>query len=236
MNTFTLDNIGSVTQRSLSGGGHELAFESANTGMCHQLYVDASLQDWTEDPLCRRFVLPIDAHEHKAVIAAVPYESRAKSFATLLPPAAKSTCVFEQSVLPPVYAENSGIVLWDDHAGQSQPSIVALADCRRAWHGRLGLGLDCFGVGELGYGDVITGLGNGSFALGRFGFDVLAVQLQAVLQEEGLHHLTLSAVRNGQETIVSTQSMLVLPPPPPVETIQAVHYDAQTCKLTLHIK
>jgi hypothetical protein len=30
--------------------------------------------------------------------------------------------------------------------------------------------------------------------------------------------------------------MLVLPPPPPAGTIEATHYDPQTCTLTLHIE
>ena len=238
MNTFNLENISCLTQRSLPDGGCEITFESADAGMCHQLYVDSSLRDWTEDPLGRRFLAPRQSQGQTIVIAAVAPEDRAVDFSALLPLEAQSTCVFRMSVLPPADAGNSRLVLQDDHAGQSPASIVATVDCRRAWQGRLGLGQDRFGFGGLGYdGSGAAGLGNGGFALGQFGFDVLVVQLQAFLQEEGLHRVTLGVIQDdGQEAYFPPQTVLVLPPPPPVQTIQPVHYDPQSCMLTLHIE
>jgi hypothetical protein len=238
MNTFTLKNITCLTQRRLSDGGCEIAFESSNTGMCHQLYVDSSLRDWTEDPLGRRFLVPRQSQGQTTVIAAVAPEDRAVDFSALLPREAESTCVFRMSVLPPAGADSGRLVLLDDHASQSPQSAIASVDCRRAWQGRLGLGQDRFGFGGLGYDDSgAAGLGRGGFALGQFGFDAMVVQLQAFLKEEGLHRLTMGVIRDdGQEAYFPSWTVLVLPPPPPVQAVQPVHYDPQNCTLTLHIE
>ena len=146
--------------------------------------------------------------------------------------------LFQLTVASPPGADDSRFVLQDDHAGQAPPSIVASADCRRACQGQSGLGLYAFGLGGLGYdGDGAAGMGKGVFSLGQFGFDVMAVLLEASLPEEGLHHVALGIIRDdGQELFLPAQTVLVLPPPPPADLIEAIHYDPQTDTLTLHIE
>ena len=146
--------------------------------------------------------------------------------------------LFRLSVASPPGADNGRFVLLDDHAGQSSPSIVASVDCRRACQGRSGLGLCALGLGGFGYDSGGTaGMGKGIFSMGQFGFNAPAVRLEASLLEEGLHHVSLGVIRDdGQEVFLPTQTMLVLPPPPPLEVIEAIHYDPQTCTLTLHIE
>jgi hypothetical protein len=146
--------------------------------------------------------------------------------------------LFRLTVASPAGANDSRFVLRDDHAGQSPPGIVASADCRRAYQGQSGLGLYALGLGGFGYdGGGAAGMGYGVFSLGPFGFDVLAVRLEAHLPEEGFHHVALGVIRDdGQELYLPAQTMLVLPPPPPASAIEAIRYDPQTSTLTLHIE
>jgi hypothetical protein len=146
--------------------------------------------------------------------------------------------LFSLTVASPPGADNSQFALQDDHAGQAPPSIVASADCRRPCQEPSGLGLYALGLGGFGYdGGGAAGMGNGAFALGQFGFDVLAVLLEASLPEEGVHHVALGVIRDdGQQLFLPAQTVLVLPPPPPASVIEAIHYDPQTDTLTLHIE
>jgi hypothetical protein len=151
------------------------------------------------------------------------------------PPQGTLYCV---TVASPPGLDDRRFVLRDDHAGQAPPGIVASADCRRAYQGQSGLGLYSLGLGGFGYdGGGAAGMGQGVFSLGPFGFDALAVTLEASLPEEGFHHVALGVIRDdGTELFLPAQMVLVLPPPPPADLIEAIRYDPQTCALTLHIE
>jgi hypothetical protein len=146
--------------------------------------------------------------------------------------------LFSLTVASPPGADDSRFVLQDDHAGQAPLSIVASAACRRPCQEPSGMGLYALGLGGFGYdGGGAAGMGNGAFAQGPFGFDVLAVLLEAWLPEEGVHHVALGVIRDdGRQLFLPAQTVLVMPPPPPAELIQAIHYDPQTDTLTLHIE
>lgn len=238
MNTFTLDNIGNVTQRPLPGGGCEIAFSSANPGMCHQLYVNSAMTDWTESAQCRRFVAPAQPRGRTVAIAAVASHQRAVDFSALLPSHASDACAFRTAISPPADPVNCTVFLLDDHAGLAPESIVASIEGRRAWQGAAGLGCERFGRGGWGFdGTNAPGLGSGNFALGRFGFDLLSVHLEATLIEEGMHRLTVGfAFAGGQTQHCPSQTMLALPPPPPIQTLKFVRYDRQSKTLILHIE
>ena len=67
------------------GGLWQVAFRSANAGMCHQLYGNGRLLDWTDTTQARSFLVDAQDAPCEVVVAAVRADRRATDMSDLLP-------------------------------------------------------------------------------------------------------------------------------------------------------
>lgn len=239
---FATQGIDDLQARPLGEGyGYEVTFRSTHEGLCHQLYVDGRLADWTEDPSGRGFFVAEPEGPHNVAVVAVEYESRQTDFSAmagdvLAPPA----WVFRTSVARGTWTgRGDRVALLGDHAtGTINPEPLAVRDVWPEWVGHQGWGQDGFGLSAFGYdSSAAPGFARGAFGAGPFGLDGDLITLEAGLEEEGLHRLVVRRTQpdgsfaDGPETV-----FLCTPPPAPPEWLQAASYDAQSGLLTLQLQ
>ncbi len=196
MPDLILDNIDRVRATPLPRcAAWKITFASANTGMCHQLYINGQLADATQYPSQRMFVLSARSAPMQAVVAAVAPEMAWIDLSHELPPEVRHPAwVYRTAVVRrPGLAAGTRVLLLDDHArGQLDPVPIAAAMLWPADAQRWGFGEDDFGIGGMGYGGSgAPGLGNGAMGMGMFGIDELVVHLAAALAEPGRHQLVV---------------------------------------------
>ncbi|RPI60336.1 MAG: hypothetical protein EHM48_07425, partial [Planctomycetaceae bacterium] len=86
MPQFTTDNIYALAAWPMGlPRGWRVTFQSDNAGMCHQLYVNGRLVDWTDSPTQRSFSLEAADHPRTIVIAAVEPGDAGSDLSALLP-------------------------------------------------------------------------------------------------------------------------------------------------------
>ncbi|MCJ7545022.1 MAG: hypothetical protein MUP47_10775 [Phycisphaerae bacterium] len=238
---FTTEGIDNVRARPLAGGGAEVTFRSTQEGLHHQLYVNGHLAEWTEEPAQRSFFLPGLPWACRLVVVAVEREQRQTDFSALGGALlARPPWVFRVSVpRGPWRGPGEQVLLLGDHAGgqmDEQPLVVR--DVWPAWAAHLGWGQDAFGSCTFGFdSSVAPGFAVGAFGAGPFGLDGDAVELEAALPEEGLHHLVVRRIQpDGRYTDGAEMVFLSTPPPAPPKRLTATAYDAPSERLTLQLE
>jgi hypothetical protein len=239
---ITTDNISAQRVERLDRpGGWLVAFESANAGMCHQLYANGRLADCTDSPAERTLRLDGAPAPVALVVAAVPPHLRFSDLAGSLPSAdARPGWLYSRTVVGGSYVpDGTRMELLDDHAsGEFADEPVASVLLAPPWTARWGFALAPFASDAFGHdAGPAPGLGMGAFAGGQFGFDAPATEIACPLAEEGTHQLRLRTLRgDGAVASGEVESFESHPPPPPAEALTVSGYDAQTNELFLTIE
>lgn len=239
---FTTDNIEGlrVEPGGLPAGG-QVSFRSSNVGMCHQLYVNGRLAQWTEAAEGRSFRLPPDARPRQVVVAAVAPALKAVDFSCRLPQEVRQPpWVYRPLVVrDPRYGRGCRMALLGDHAsGRKDDRPLAVTEVWPEWAPRWAWGEGFFGRGGFGLDAVqAPGFGAGCFGGGLFGADEAALDLVASLAEEGVHHLALRLLGSDGAIVDGPDAaFLAHPPPAPPRSVTAVAYDNLNQILTLQIE
>lgn len=239
---FTIENIDRLTATELPRPlGWEITFRSLNNGMCHQLYANGSLADWTDSPEQRSFTLPVSDKPTEVAIVAVEPDERHTNLTAYLPSEISSpNWVYSQhavrEISHPVGTKFE--MLTDRATGQFDTEPVVSREVWPAWINRWGLGEDEFALGSFGYGgSTAPGMGRGAFGAGVFGINTDTIQLTAVLAETGTHQVVVrTAAPNNQYAAATTKQIAATPPPAPPSGIAVSNYDHSTGTLTLQIQ
>jgi hypothetical protein len=236
--TFTTDNIDRLSARPSSDGGWEISFRSGNAGLCHQLYVNGKLVDWTDTAEQRRFLLKAADAPCEVVIAAIDRDHRgtdmSEAHADLL---ARPDFVSVISVPRTSWlGAFDRLALLGDHAtGQIDPLPLTV---RNAWPGyaeRWPWGRGPFGRESSGMGGLkMPGAGMGAFGAGEFGMDADLVHLEVALPQTGQHQLLVRTIRpDGGYADSEVLTLTAAPPPQPPTNLTATAYEHATDTLTL---
>ncbi len=240
--TFTTDNIDRLQATPLiPAGGWEITFHSLNDGLCHQLYINGRLADWTDAPAQRYFAVDAEIDPLEVTVAAVDPSRRGVDLASLLPAGAGSpTWRYTATVLRDIRHRpgDSVVIMGDGATGQGPSQQLASRQIWPDWAPRWAFGEDAFGMGGFGYdGYGAPGLGVGVFGLGAFGLGVEAITIDATLAETGLHEILLRTLAaDGQYADGDAVYVQAAPPPPAVTGISVTDYDDSTVTLTLEIE
>jgi len=241
MTQFTTDNIDQVrASPGVAPGQWRISFASSTAGMCHQLYVDGQLADFSDSPDCRSFVMQARGGPCRVAVAAVDFALRSSDMSALVAAMGLgSDWVFRTSVVrSPRYPRSARVALLGDHAtGRIDERPL---DCRAIWpdsQPRWAWGEDRFGVGGFGLdGASAPGAGLGAFGGGLFGVDEGVIVLSAPLYEEGTHSLVLRTILpDGSCGDTPLGLVFADPPPGPPSSLRIARYDSQTDTLTLEI-
>lgn len=233
----TAQNIDFLPAILLEDGSWQVSFRSGNEGLCHQLYVNASLVQWTDLPSQRQFFLPPAIALRELAILAVAPEDRSTDFSSLLCRSSWQLRIrFPQLT---IYRRDARVAIMDDHAtGVTDPAPLLTREIWPASSPRYAFGEDRFGLGGSGFdGACGPGLGKGLLGLGEFGIDAREIELSSVLAEEGLHKLILRVINSdGKASDSAAMSVLAMPPPAPPTSIAPQSYDPDSHILTLQLQ
>ena len=221
-------------------GGWTVSFRSVNQGLHHQLYVNGRLAGWTDTTQQRQFDLDETPWPAAVTIAAVPAEARTRDLAADLPPAdGPPSWIFRTRIVRSLQHRRGDAVevLSDRGTGQLSEVPLARAEIWPAWMGRWGFGEDAFARGAFGLdGTLAPGLGQGTFGVGPFGLDADLIELEAVLENPGIHQVVLRTLGPDGRTADSQPILVNVCLPASIPTGLAVHsYDHQAHLLTLEI-
>ena len=237
--TLITDNIDHLQASELASGGWGITFESDNSGLHHQLYVNGNLADSTDTVTQREFHLELADYPRQVTIAAVDSDHRTVDFSDLLGEDAQTPWLYQISVVKPPHGQTDRISLMGDHAtGLFDDEPLVRLDLQPDWEDEWGFGCDSFGFGGAGFSSSSApGAGKGAFGAGQFGIDAHVLTMSVALPEEGDHQLRLRVM--SQDDLYTEGSIINFsstPPPAVIPSITATSYDNQTETLTLEIQ
>jgi len=240
--SLTTDNIDRLQATPLGGaGGWQITFHSLNEGLCHQLYVNGSLADWTDTPTQRHFAIDSELSPLEVVVAAVEPSSRTVDMSELLPAGVGTpSWRYTATALRDIGHRpgDSLAVMGDGATGQGVSQLLASREIWPQWAPRWAFGEDVFGLGGFGYdGYRAPGLGMGVFGVGPFGVGVDKITIEALLPEEGTHQIVLRTLAaDGQYADADAVSVAAAPPPDAIKGLGVTDYEKTTDTLTLEIE
>ena len=238
----TTTNIDALAATPLGApGGWRITFRSANAGMHHRFYVNGRLADWTDTVEQRSFLLDAADAPAEVAIVAVDRLDRAEDLSEAPLGSVRYAGWVHRAVVmrTPDIEPGSQLLLLGDHAsGQMDETPLVRRDAWPRWLPRWAWGEDLFGLGGFGFDGLrAPGLGRGAFGAGLFGLDTTVDRVSAVLNEEGMHQLSLrAATTDGRTADGEPVTMQAAPPPPPPVAVQATAYDPQTQTLTVQLQ
>ena len=234
MSTIYTDDI-TVSCQPCGPDAWQIDFTSPHTGLCHQLYANGRLADWTDTATTRRLVFHALAQAAQLQVAAVDPSDRTRELHILLPAASVPAWVFRTFVAPPAAAPADAVICLLTDAG-GVDTLLAQRPAYPPNAPRMGMGLDAFGKSACGYGAGLgAGLGNGVFGLSPMGMDRVGQELTAALTTEGLQHVRVSIRWPGGMVDLPAQSVLAMPPSTPPRAITVVDVDTRMHVLTVEI-
>jgi hypothetical protein len=240
--TFTTEGIDKLAAWPLNGpGGWEASFRSTNEGMCHQLYVNGRLADWTDAPSQRRFVIDRQFSAVALTVVAVDPVMRSRDYSPQLPEiAGEPSWCYTATVFRDIKhgAADRAAIMGDRAGGEGITHVLASRELWPAWSPRWAFGEDVFALGGFGYdGYHAPGAGMGVFGIGPFGLDAEAMSISVILEEEGTHQVAVATVSaDGQYAQGEADSVAAALPPRAVTAVAATDYDSVTDTLTLVIE
>lgn len=235
--TFTTDNIDQIeASAGQSPGAWQVRFRSSNAGLCHQLYCNGVLADWTDSPDQRSLAANLPDGPRELCVAAVDPAQRASDYSAMLPPQVQSPgwlcrITFIRSI---EYSAAARVAVYDDHAaGTIDPTPLLVEDIwppdKTRWRE------DALLQPPSADGRNGPGFGRGAFGGGQFGIDAEAMILRVALAEDGTHELRIRVTDGGQWS-ERAWTVEVHPPPPSPARLAVTAYDPQTHSLTLQIE
>jgi hypothetical protein len=242
MTDFTIENIDGLRIEGLPWpGGWRIAFRSSNVAMCHQMYVNGRLADWTEGPDERSFTVAASDQPRQVIVAAVDPGLKAVDFAGRLPQEVRQPGWVYQplEVRSPDCDRQCRVAIIGDHAtGRISEGPLAVQEVWPAWAPRWAWGEDPWAHGGFGLdASRAPGFAAGSFGGGLFGADEALIDIRAALAEEGAHQLMLRLISpDGRVSDGPIQTFHAHPPPRPPRSLAALSYDNETQLLTIEIE
>ena len=242
MTALTTDNIDRLAATPLTWpggmGGWEITFHSLNAGLCHQLYLNGRLADWTDTPAQRHFTIDGEVDPLEVAVAAVAPDDRATDLAELLPAGVgEPTWRYTATAVRHIRHRpgDSVAVMGDGATGQGPSQQLAALPIWPDWAPRWAFGEDAFGEGGFGYdGRRAPGLGMGLFGVGLFGLGVDGITIDAMLAEDGTHEIVLRTLAaDGQYADGEAVSVTAATPPHAVSAVTVTDYDDATDTVTL---
>ena len=235
MTTLATDNIDRLTAEP-TPSGWRVRFRSAHAGLCHQLYVNGRLADFTDTPAGRAFDVPAGPEPRELCIAAVEPARRGEDLSGLLPPALREPGWLYTATVVREPGARAGDLLAVRSDRADAP--LRVRESAPDWLPRWGFGESAFGLGAAGYGGIgAPGLGRGGFGAGPFGFGAEVLELRVPLAADGTHAITLcTRSADGQTTDTPGGEVVAHPPPAPPAALHATAYDPQTHALTLTLE
>ncbi|MBW8000650.1 MAG: hypothetical protein FVQ80_01335 [Planctomycetes bacterium] len=106
-----------------------------------------------------------------------------------------------------------------------------------SWQDKDGFGMSCFGGSDFGYdGAAAVGLGKGSFGYGQFGFDADSFDWISSQLGKGVYKFGVKIIDEiGNEDVVETEDITVIPAAIPAEHLSVASFDKVTNQLVLKI-
>ena len=235
------DGIDIVALAPLGRGTLRVEFASTHADLCHQLYVNGVLAQWTDQADQRGFVLPGCAGPAVLTVAAVDEANRQSDLSGQLPP---------EQVDPPwqvrlqvprsvQYLPGQRLEATEPPPeGVGTPRTLASEEFWPVWLPRwAGVSAQPFGADLAALAGGGLGLGLGAFGAGDFGVDADTVDLTVAFDQGGLHAVQLGVAGEGgllaQGPAQTFQADL--PPLPPLG-LSVVGYDATAELVTLSIQ
>jgi hypothetical protein len=156
MTTYTTDNI-SQLQATECPGGWVVRFRSDNAGLCHQLYANGQLEDFSDSPAQRELLCSDRGGRVQLAVVAVDYASRGEDLSQdmgMAPP----EWVFRQKVARSMSLRRGDRLelLWDAASGTMQDTPLLSEDAWPVFMHRQAFGEEFFGQEALG-GSVVAG-------------------------------------------------------------------------------
>jgi hypothetical protein len=150
MSLYTTDNISALDAQECPGGW-VVHFASSNADLCHQLYVNGRLEDFSEHAEQRELFCREQAAPAQLAVAAVEYNARGQDFSSelgLSPPAWQ----FVRRVARSMSLRRGDRVelLWDEGSGTMQNAPVLSEEAWPAWMHRQAFGEEYFGQESFG--------------------------------------------------------------------------------------
>jgi len=225
--------VGSDGQANQLTGAAIVKWRSTYDDMLHQVYVNGRFAGVTIDSTQRQIVVPLPLSQETAVrieVFAVDLQNANTDFSeTIGTDKVQSARI--KIEFPKTMDGNADI--YCENEKQNKAAIKIKNDFSE----KIGFGLSCFGKSDFGYdGSAAIGFGSGAFGMGWFGFDADMFCWQSEQLDAGTYKfnitITDSKGNQTQETI-ETETIIVIPPATPAETLAVESFDKQSGKLIL---
>jgi hypothetical protein len=234
------DGIDILALTPLGQGALRVEFASPHTTLCHQLYVNGVLAEWTDRSDQRSFVLSRCVGAAMLTVAAVDEADRQADLSAQLPP---------DQVTPPWqvrlrvprsvrYLPGQKLEAVELPGTGGEARTLACEEFWPVWLPRWAAASDDpFGTNLAALAGGGPGLGLGAFGAGDFGVDADTVDLIVALDQPGEHAVQLRVTSDqgvlAQGLVRTFQADL---PPRPPTGLSVVAYDATAELLTLSIQ
>jgi hypothetical protein len=235
------DGIDIVAVTPLGQGALRVEFSSPHAALCHQLYVNGVLAEWTDQSEQRSFPLSRCVSPAMLAVVAVEEADRQADLSGQLPP---------EQVAPPWQARLRVPRSVQYLPGQSLEAVELPAEGAAAartlaseefwpvWLPRwAGASDDPFGADLAALAGEGLGLGLGAFGAGDFGVDADTVDLTLTFNQDGAHAVQLRVTDQqgllAQGPVRTFQADL---PPQPPAGLSVVAYDGASELVTLSIQ
>ncbi len=150
MTTWATDNISDLVAQACPGGW-VVRFASANAGLCHQLYLNGHLEDYSQRPEQRELFCRDAGGVMNLAVVAVEFGARAQDISGelgLSPP----SWLFVRRVARSMTLRRGDVIelLWDAGTGTLLTWPILAQEAWPVWMSRTGMGEDAFGQGAFG--------------------------------------------------------------------------------------
>jgi hypothetical protein len=233
------DGIDILALTPLGQGALRVEFASPHTTLCHQLYVNGALAEWTDQSDQRSFLLSRYSRAAVLTVVAVDEADRQADLSAQLPPEQVDPPWQARLRVPRSVRYMPGQKLEAVELPAAGGAAQALA-CEEFWPVWLprwaGASDDPFGTDLAALAGGGLGLGLGAFGAGDFGVDADTVDLIVAFDQAGAHSVQLR-VASDQGVLAQGPARTYpadLPPRPPMG-LSVVAYDAASELVTLSI-
>ncbi len=235
------DGIDILAVTPLNRGALQVEFGSSHAALCHQLYVNGVLAEWTDQSDQRSFLLSRCVSPAVLAVAAVEEADRQTDLSEQLPPPqidppwqARIRVPRSVQYLPGQRLEAVEL----PSGGVGVARTLASEEFWPVWLPRwAGASAEPFGADLAALAGEGLGLGLGAFGAGDFGVDADTVDLTLTFEQSGEHSVQLRVTDQqgllAQGPVRTFQADL---PPQPPAGLSVVAYDGASELVTLSIQ